>query len=56
VPGYTAIDARRGRRLRKSLELSVFGKNLNDGHGEYGPLATRAEFGRTLAVKVVWQP
>ena len=55
VPGYTAIDARFGWRVQRGLELSVFGHNLNGGHGEFGPLETRAELGRTLGAKLVWQ-
>ncbi len=55
VAGYTALDARFGWRVHKGLELSVFGQNLNGGHGEYGPLATRTEVGRTVGIKVVWQ-
>ena len=55
VPGYTALDARFGWRLRKGLELSVFGQNLNGGHGENGPLETRADVGRALGMKLVWQ-
>ena len=55
VPGYTALDARFGWRLRKGLELSVFGQNLNGGHGENGPLETRADAGRAVGMKLVWQ-
>ncbi|MFL6657936.1 MAG: TonB-dependent receptor plug domain-containing protein [Massilia sp.] len=55
VPAYTALDARFGWRLRKGLELSILGQNLNGGHAEYGALETRAEIGRTLGVKLVWQ-
>ena len=55
VPGYTAIDARFGWRLRKGLELSLFGQNLNGGHGEYGPVATRTEVARSVGVRLVWQ-
>jgi len=55
VPGYWALDARFGWRLRPGLELSVVGRNLNGRHGEYGPLATRAELGREVGVKLVWQ-
>ena len=56
VPGYTAVDARFGWRLRKGLELSVFGQNLNGGgHGEYGPLETRAHVARALGARLVWQ-
>ena len=56
VPGYTAVDARFGWRVRKGLELSVFGQNLNGGgHGEYGPLETRAHVARALGARLVWQ-
>ncbi len=55
VPGYWALDARFGWRLRPGLELSVVGRNLNGSHGEYGPRATRAELGREVGVKLVWQ-
>ncbi len=55
VPGYTALDARFGWRLRRAVELSVFGQNLNGAQGEYGPLATRTHVGRALGVKLVWQ-
>jgi iron complex outermembrane receptor protein len=55
VPGYTALDARFGWRLRKGLEVSVFGQNLNGGHGENGPLETRTAVARALGVRVVWQ-
>ncbi len=55
VPGYTAVDARLGWRLQRALELSVFGQNLNGSHGEYGPVATRTEVGRTVGARLVWQ-
>ncbi len=55
VPGYTAIDARFGWRLQRGLELSLFGQNLNGGHGEYGPVATRTEVGRTIGARLVWR-
>jgi len=55
VPDYWALDARFGWRLQRNLELSVIGRNLNGGHGEYGPIASRAELGREVGVKLVWQ-
>ena len=55
VPGYTALDARVGWELQRGVELSVYGHNLNGGHGEYGPVETRAEVGRTVGMKLVWQ-
>jgi len=55
VPGYTALDARLAWRPRRNLEISLLGQNLTGSHGEYGPAATRAQLGRTLALKLVWQ-
>lgn len=55
VPGYTALDARYGWRLRPGLELSVSGQNLNGSHPEFGAGATRIEIPRTVALKLVWQ-
>lgn len=54
VPGYWALDARFGWRLRPNLELSVVGRNLNGSHGEYGPVVTRLELERRVGVKLVW--
>ncbi len=54
LPAYSALDARLGWRVRRDLELSVSGQNLNGGHAEYGPLATRTVVPRALAVKLVW--
>jgi iron complex outermembrane receptor protein len=54
VPGYTALDARLGWRMRKGLELSVLGQNLNGGHAEYGDARYRAVAARSLGVKLVW--
>lgn len=55
VPGYTALDARFGWRVRPGLELSVAATNLNGSHPEYGDMTTRSEAPRTVAVKMVWQ-
>lgn len=55
VPGYTAVDARFGWRVRPDLELSVAAVNLNGSHPEYGGITTRSEVPRTVAVKLVWQ-
>ncbi|NHZ98151.1 TonB-dependent receptor [Massilia sp. CCM 8734] len=54
VPGYRALDARLAWRMRRDMELSVSGNNLNGAHAEYGPLATRSEVPREIAVKLVW--
>jgi iron complex outermembrane receptor protein len=54
VPGYTAVDARFGWRIRKNVELSLAGHNLNGGHGEYGRVATRTEVPRAVSVRLLW--
>jgi iron complex outermembrane receptor protein len=55
VPAYTAVDARWGWRIRPGVELSVIGQNLLDPrHAEFGSPATRSEYERTVAVRVVW--
>ncbi len=55
LPAYTAVDARFGWRVSRSLELAISGQNLNGGHGEFDPVATRTMHDRALAVKLVWQ-
>jgi iron complex outermembrane receptor protein len=55
VPRYTALDARFGWHVTPQLELSVSGQNLNGSHGEYGPVGTRIEVPRKVAVKLVWR-
>jgi len=55
VPPYTAVDLRYGWRVRPGLELSVIGQNLLDpAHAEFGNPATRSEYERALAVRIVW--
>lgn len=57
VPAYTAVDARWGWRIRRGVELSIIGQNLFDPrHAEFGAPATRSEYERSLAVRVVWTP
>jgi iron complex outermembrane receptor protein len=56
VAAYTAVDLRFGWRFAPGMELSVVGANLNGSHGEYGAEGFRTEVGRTLGVKLVWQP
>jgi iron complex outermembrane receptor protein len=57
VPAYTAVDARWGWRVRPGVELSIIGQNLFDPrHAEFGAPATRSEYERALAVRVVWTP
>ena len=54
VPGYVAVDARFGWRVNPNMELSVTAQNLNGAHAEYGPVATRSELPRAVAVKLIW--
>ena len=57
VPAYTAVDARWGWRVRPGVELSIIGQNVFDPrHAESGSPATRSEYERALAVRVVWTP
>ena len=57
VPAYTAVDARWGWRMSPGLALSVIARNLFDPrHAEFGAPATRSEYERTLAVRLVWAP
>jgi iron complex outermembrane receptor protein len=52
VPGYTALDARLGWRLRRGLELSLVGQNLGDRrHPEWGVAPGRPELERALFVR-----
>ncbi len=55
VPAYTAVDLRLGWQLRPDLNLSLALHNLNGGHGEYGPVATRSDIPRAIAVRLVWR-
>jgi len=55
VPDYTTMDLRFGWHLRDGMELALTGRNLLDEHAEYGPLATRSEFGRSVYLSLVWR-
>lgn len=55
VPAYTAVDARLGWPITKQLALSFVGLNLLGGrHAEFGSPVTRAEFDRSLSVRLIW--
>jgi len=55
VPAYTAVDARYGWRVGPGLDLSLIAQNLFDPrHAEFGAPATRSEYERALAVRLVW--
>ncbi len=55
VPGYTALDARLQWLVSKALTVSLTGRNLNGGHGEYGAIGIRTEVPRSVALRLVWQ-
>ena len=57
IPGYTALDARVGWRVRRDLELALVAANVSDGpYAEFGPPAGRAVFDRSYMLQVRWQP
>ena len=52
---YTVVDARLGWRPRRDTELSLLVQNVLDkDHAEFGPVATRASFGRSWFAKATW--
>ena len=51
----TAVDARLGWHPRRTLDLSFTLQNLTDpGHGEFTPISTRTEIGRSWFLEVSW--
>lgn len=55
VPSYTALDARLGWALTKTLELSLNGSNLLDRrHLEFSSSTTRSELDRSVYLKILW--
>jgi iron complex outermembrane receptor protein len=53
VPGYTAVDARLGWRVSRSLELSLSAENLFDAqHAEFN---TASNYRRSFFVKALWR-
>ena len=56
VPGYTAVDARLGWRVSRSLDLSLRVENAFDRRfGEFEAPALRAAYGRTWLLRFTWQ-
>ena len=54
VPSYTALDLRLGWRPNANVEWSLALHNLLDGgHGEFGPVTTRTEVGRSVFLQLV---
>jgi iron complex outermembrane receptor protein len=53
VPAYTATDLRLGTRLGADTEIALTGQNLLDrGHGEFSPVETRTEVGRSVQLQL----
>jgi iron complex outermembrane receptor protein len=54
VPAYMALDIRWGWRVSPLLEVSLACRNLlGSGHGEYYPIASRSELGRSAYVQLL---
>jgi iron complex outermembrane receptor protein len=54
VPAYTAVDARLGWMLAPGAEISLTGRNLSGGHGEYRTRDLRREIGRSVILALAW--
>lgn len=54
VPAYTAVDARLGWMLAPGVQISLTGRNLSGGHGEYRTRDLRREIGRTVILALAW--
>jgi iron complex outermembrane receptor protein len=54
VPAYTAVDARLGWMLTPDAEVSLTGRNLGGGHGEYRSRDLRRKIGRTVILALAW--
>jgi iron complex outermembrane receptor protein len=54
VPAYTAVDARLGWTLAPGVEMSLSGRNLTGGHGEYRTRDLRREIGRSVVLALAW--
>ena len=53
VPAYTALDLRLGGRLGADVEIALTAHNLlGGGHGEFGPVETRTEVGRSIGLQL----
>ncbi|OGB23674.1 MAG: hypothetical protein A3I66_24410 [Burkholderiales bacterium RIFCSPLOWO2_02_FULL_57_36] len=56
VPAYTAVDAQLGWRPDPDVEISLSVQNLFDSeHAEFGSLAARSEFERSIFLKLLWR-
>lgn len=56
VPGYTALDARLGWKVRKDLDISLIGNNLLDSHHpEFGAASASSDLGRTVYGRIQWK-
>ncbi len=56
LPAYTALDARLGWTVGRQLELSLMVQNLfAAGHTEFGPVANRTAWARSLFGRATWR-
>jgi iron complex outermembrane receptor protein len=56
LPSYTALDARFGWTASRTLELSLMVQNLlGADHTEFGPLANRTAWARSLFGRATWR-
>ena len=53
VPAYSALDLRYAWKPAPNWELSLTGQNLNGGHAEFSPIATRSEIGRSIYLELL---
>jgi iron complex outermembrane receptor protein len=55
VPAYTAVDARLGWHVSRSVELGVLLRNLNGDHVEWGAAPGAVAFRRSAQLQLVWR-
>jgi iron complex outermembrane recepter protein len=52
VPAYTAVDLRLGAPLAPGVDVALTARNLTGSHGEFTPVQTRNEFGRSVLLQL----
>jgi len=57
VPSYTAVDAHFNWKVHRDVDISLSAQNLFDTgrHAEFGALASRSEFERTVFLQATWR-
>lgn len=57
IPAYTVADARLGWQISPRVEWSLSVRNIfDDKHAEWESAPDRSVFGRSVMLKLVWQP